>query len=237
MDVTAVVMGKLPEPGRTKTRLVPPLTYVEAADVHAIFLRHTLERLATLRDEGVLGDVVFCFDPPDGLDRAMRKFRDLAVAFHPQNTGDLGRRLACEYADARAETAMLFLGADSPDVPAGHLKTAVWLLESDRGLVLGPCDDGGFWCMGVPPKVRLATITYDIDWSTGMELRQVRDRAKIESLPVLDAPAWSDVDRPADLATLYERLTRDERDDPSAAHLKRLLGNAVPSSVLTGSPE
>ena len=235
MDVTAVVMGKLPAAGRVKTRLVPPLSYQQAADVHAVLLRHTLERLVALRRAAGFDEVVLCFDPPEEGERAARKYGDLGVAFHPQNTGDLGRRLACEYADARGERAMLFLGADSPDVPERHLLTAASLLAEDRGLVLGPCDDGGFWCMGVPPGVRLATLTFGIDWSSGRELRQVRDRAATESLPVLDAPAWSDVDRPADLATLARRLPGQSGPEP--ARLLKLLTNAVPRTVLTGEPE
>ena len=229
-DVTAVVMGKLPAAGRVKTRLVPPLTHEQAADVHGLFLRHTLERLCKARTELDLRGVVFCFDPPDAGDAARRKYADLGVTLLPQRPGDLGARLTQAH-DQLGRPPTLFLGADSPDLPAAYLWAAVASLREDWGAVLGPCDDGGFWCLGAPSGWDLGPVLSGVEWSSGRELAQVRQGCARNGLATADAPEWSDVDRPADLATLAHRLRRDA--DPAAARLLRLLTNALPGELLT----
>ena len=232
MDVTAVVMGKLPAAGRVKTRLVPPLSFEQAADVHGIFLRHTLERLA---DAGL--DVALCFDPPDAGGAMRERYAALSpkLSFHPQSGGDLGDRLVAAVETLGKESAVLFLGCDSPDVPEGHLCDALARLRIGADLVIGPCDDGGYWCLGVAAGVDLRPVVEGVKWSSGRELEQTRRNALAAGLSVADAPAWSDVDRPADLATLADRLRQDA--DPAAAKLLRLLNNALPGDVLQGQLE
>ena len=48
------VMAKASTPGRTKTRLVPPLSYVEAADLNTAFLRDVADNLLSA---AVLADI------------------------------------------------------------------------------------------------------------------------------------------------------------------------------------
>ena len=44
-----VIMAKRPEPGRTKTRLCPPFTPVEAAELYEVLLRDTIGLVSSLR--------------------------------------------------------------------------------------------------------------------------------------------------------------------------------------------
>lgn len=47
---TLVVMAKAPEPGKAKTRLVPPLSFEEAAEVARCLLLDQLEHLRSYGD-------------------------------------------------------------------------------------------------------------------------------------------------------------------------------------------
>ncbi len=220
-------MGKLPAAGRVKTRLTPTLSPEAAAQVHQLFLQHTLGRLATCVGEGLLRASVFCFDPPDAGDAARDLTGDRAAVL-AQAPGDLGDRLHA--ARAAVDGPALFFGCDSPDVPRAHVAAAVATMAG-VDLVLGPCADGGFWCMGVADGVEIEGIMAGVPWSSGRELAAVRANAAAAGLRVAEAPAWSDVDRPADLAILWARLATAPESTPAAA-LRDGLARLVPPAVL-----
>lgn len=220
-------MGKLPVAGRVKTRLSPPLTPEQAAAVHELFLRTTLERLVALAPAAEIGRVVFCFDPPDAPRQVLQEFGmggDLEL--QPQGGGDLGSRMAQVANEVKGR--VLFLGGDSPDLPQTHLIAAAGLLVEQEGIVLGPCDDGGFWCLGATAGVDLRQVFAGVAWSSGREMGQVRQNAEAAGLSVSLAPGWYDVDRPADLTTLWNRL----EDDPPGRRLGHGLLHLLPRDLL-----
>ena len=49
------VMAKASRPGRTKTRLVPPLTYEEAADLNTVFLRDAFAMTVMPQQASLIG--------------------------------------------------------------------------------------------------------------------------------------------------------------------------------------
>ena len=155
------------------------------------------------------------------------------LSFHPQGGGDLGERLVAAAETLGKESAVLFLGCDSPDVPDGHLWDALAQFQMGADVVIGPCDDGGYWCLGVAAGVDLRPVVEGVEWSSGRERGQTRTNALAAGLAVADAPPWNDVDRPDDLATLYARLA----GDPASQRLRELLENLVPRPLLTGDPE
>ncbi|WP_203155634.1 hypothetical protein [Methylobacterium aquaticum] len=58
------VMAKASAPGRTKTRLVPPLTYEEAAGLNTAFLRDVAANLAAARAAGAPLASYMAYGPP-----------------------------------------------------------------------------------------------------------------------------------------------------------------------------
>src|ERR1051325_6970425 len=71
------VMAKASAPGRTKTRLVPPLTFDEAAAFNTVFLQDVVANvLAASRHEPVAGYVAY--GPPGS--HALAFFRDALPA-------------------------------------------------------------------------------------------------------------------------------------------------------------
>jgi hypothetical protein len=132
-----LVIAKQPVAGRAKTRLTPPCSPQEAAGLADAALRDTLDAVAlTPVGRRVL---VFDGDPepwrPDGFE---------VIA---QRGGGLGERLQAAFDDI-GQPALL-IGMDTPQVTPAQLGDAVQALADTRfDSILGPCADGGYWCVG-----------------------------------------------------------------------------------------
>jgi rSAM/selenodomain-associated transferase 1 len=203
--VAVVVMSKFPVPGRVKTRLMPALSADEAARIHRVFLLHLLKRLASMHP----AELVVCFDPPD----SAPAMRDLTsgiggVTLMPQAPGDLGDRLAHAAVEVGTlHRRVMMLGVDSPDMPGDHLARAAKRMH-EHAVVTGPTDGGGFWCLGLWNRVDPAALLNAIAWSSGVEARQIAERAEALGYAHAEADCWDDVDQPADVARLLSRLSQ-----------------------------
>lgn len=213
---TVIIMTKLPEPGRVKTRLLPDLTPQQAAEVHRVMLLHVVRRVAGMKPAAL----VVCYDPPDKQQAIRALLPDITVRFLPQSAGDLGARLAAAKAAADIRRPTLFLGVDSPDLPADHLHQAVYLC-GQADVVLGPTHDGGYWCLGLAPTVDADALLANIDWSSGREANQTIAAARRMGLTIALADQWDDIDRIDDLQRLADRLRH--ATDSGDAHLWRRL--------------
>jgi rSAM/selenodomain-associated transferase 1 len=201
-------MAKLPVAGRVKTRLCPPLTSQEAADLHERFLKRLLTRLAADHR----WRVVWCYAGATDAQAAdfARTLPGVTLSLLPQSGGDLGDRLIA--AAAVQEGPLAFFGADSPHLPDGHLvKLYDALARGDASI--GPCDDGGFWCLGLPDRHVAAKLLTNVRWSSGHELSDVRRHAEEAGVRLVSLPTFWDVDRPEDLARLRASLPAAERSD------------------------
>jgi hypothetical protein len=178
-----VVLAKSPQAGRSKTRLCPPCTPVEAARVAEAALRDTLD---AVRSTAASRRVLVLDGPPLGR-------LDPAFEVIPQQEGGLGERLAAAFADVGE--AMVLIGMDTPQVGAGLLERA--LLEVERGVpVLGPARDGGWWALGLPTCPPGAFDGVPMSTSTTCVHQRARLQAcgiEPELLPTLrDVDHWSD---------------------------------------------
>jgi rSAM/selenodomain-associated transferase 1 len=216
-QVTVIVMAKFPEPGRVKTRLMPELSAEQAAAVYRAFLSHLSGRLAKMG----WGGLVICHDPPECA-RPMRNLLDgdTPAMFQAQCDGDLGARLAGAKRTLAAESGVMFLGVDSPDIPAAALRRVAEMLGS-HDVVIGPAPDGGYWSVALQPHVDADRLFAGIEWSSGRECNQTVARARALGYNVGLADRWDDVDHPGDLRRLLERL-RDSADAQDHALLDRL---------------
>jgi rSAM/selenodomain-associated transferase 2 len=133
--------------------------------------------------------------------------------------------------------AVLLLGTDSPALPSSSLSAALKAL-STADIVLGPCENGGFWCLGVNARasqrcaeVALATWLDDLDWSQQDTRPAVESRANAWGLTVAHAPSWFDVDYGTDLP----RLDRALRDAPLRAPRTRAALKAFFAAASTSA--
>jgi rSAM/selenodomain-associated transferase 1 len=192
-----IIMAKRPEPGRTKTRLCPPLTPARAAELYAGILRDTLD----LARQTPHIQPVIAYAPAD----AEAYFAALApdMARTPQQGATLGERLAAATTQALTggSPAVVVMSSDSPSLPPAYLAHAFALLAAGSELVLGPAEDGGYYLAGLRrPAPRLFC---DVPMSTPTVLRDSLAVAATLGLHADLLPPWYDIDTIADLRRLH----------------------------------
>lgn len=202
------VMAKASAPGGTKTRLVPPLTFDEAARCNTAFLRDVADNILAASAQASIAGYV-AFGPP-----ASKPFFQanlpgeiaLIEAWYP-SLGDCLFAATVELFERGHDSAAL-LNADSPTLPTSLLvETANMLTQPGDRIVLGPAHDGGYYLLGAKRAYR--RLFEDIAWSTEQVARQTLDRAAELGLPVHLLPTWYDVDDMGTLKVLYGELFED----------------------------
>jgi len=219
------VMAKAPQPGRSKTRLVPPLTPAQAAGLSAAFLRDITENvLAAGRLARIQGYVAYA---PLGLealfDGHLAAGTGLLLAdgstemsFRVQGFGRCLLHAIKSLLDEGYGSACV-LNSDSPTLPTAILRHAAQLLAApgDRA-VLGPADDGGYYLLGL--KSAHAHLFEDIAWSTDQVAEQTALRARQIGLELVMLPNWYDVDDANSLFRLIDGLDRPQTHPATPHH-------------------
>lgn len=221
MKVALAVMVKQPTPGRVKTRLCPPLTPEEAAELYRCFL---LDKISQVKRIGVAA-LYLAFTPQE----AEQFFRSLAggsLSLVAQAGRDLGQRLDRLSTEllAAGHPAVLIIDSDTPDLPDRYLAEAVECLANGGiDAVFGPAEDGGYYLVGL--RRPSPAIFQGITWSTPVVLKQTLEKTTEIGLRVHLLRAWFDVDTRADLDRLRSRLMAEGTlADHTRAFLERLAG-------------
>ena len=197
-DALFIVMLKDPTPGRVKTRLVGRELDAERASAVAEALARCVVKRLLLR-----GGVALAVESEAVVHR-------LGLASTPgiivtrQGAGDLGSRIERVWREIRPTGPAAFLGIDSPDVPAAALEAIPAALSCSQAAV-GPTFDGGYWTLAAN-HVQPALLEH-IDWGGPTVYDQTVRRALAAGISLTSLPTWHDVDQPADLEALIERLT------------------------------
>jgi rSAM/selenodomain-associated transferase 1 len=216
-------MAKAPQPGRSKTRLVPPLSPEQAAGLSAAFLRDITENVrAAGRLAAVHGYVAYA---PLGLealfDGHLAAGTGLLLAdgspdmsVRVQGFGRCLLHAVKSLLDEGYGSACV-LNSDSPTLPTAVLQRAAQILAApgDRA-VLGPADDGGYYLLGL--KTAHTHLFEDIAWSTDRVAEQTAARAREIGLELVMLPNWYDVDDAASLFRLIDSLDHPASSNPSA---------------------
>jgi rSAM/selenodomain-associated transferase 1 len=198
-------MAKAPIAGEVKTRLVPPLTALEAAALNICFLRDMAANIQNVSEtEAASGLVVYT---PAGAEAAFDGVLPDGFELLVQRGSSLGERL-CNATDDLLKQgfgAVCLINSDSPNLPAWILIRAIESLahEGDR-VVLGAAEDGGYYLIGLKHAHR--NLFNEIAWSTSDVLARTRQRAAEIDLPVELLPPWYDVDDAETLDRLCEEL-------------------------------
>jgi hypothetical protein len=208
-------MAKASAPGRAKTRLVPPLTFDEAAALNTAFLCDVADNVLLAARHaaphaGIAGYAAF---GPTGAEDFFRRTLPGAIgligAWLP-NFGDCLFHTVRELF-ARSHGSAVVLNSDSPTLPTALLiETAAMLAQPGDRAVLGPSTDGGYYLLGL--KAAHCRMFEDIDWSTSRVAEQTLQRARDIGLDVHVLPIWYDVDDVDGLCRLNGELNgEDER--------------------------
>jgi uncharacterized protein len=164
--VALVVIAKVPAPGRSKTRLCPPCTPVQAAALAEGALRDTLAAVAAAPARR---RIVALDGSPGG-------WLPAGLEVVPQVEGGLGARLGAALESAAGPA--LVVGMDTPQLGATDLAAAAAPLEDGRAdAVLGPALDGGYWTIGLrsPDARAFAGVPMSSERTCAVQRRRLRE--------------------------------------------------------------
>ncbi len=217
-EVTVCVFAKPPRAGGVKTRLASALGDEQAAALAGAFFEDTWAAAGALP----WAAPVLATTEPHAAEWALA---NVAPAW-PQGGGDLGDRLERVLRRAlRATPAALAIGSDTPGLPPRLLSEARLALRS-ADAVLGPCEDGGFYLLGL--RRCPEGLLRDLPWSASDTFVRTLARLRERGLSTAVLSPWFDVDRPADLARLAALIARGELHAPGTARALAALEGAEP---------
>ncbi|MFM9846638.1 MAG: TIGR04282 family arsenosugar biosynthesis glycosyltransferase [Hyphomicrobiaceae bacterium] len=186
-------MAKASIAGKTKTRLVPPLTKDEAAMLNTVFLQDAANNIlsaAALAD--ISGWMAYA---PAGSEPFFRTLLPQNIGLIETEAPTLGECLSHAAATllGAGHGAVCLINSDSPTLPIGYLfAAATTLAATGNRIVLGPSTDGGYYLIGM--KHQHPGLFANIAWSTDQVFSQTMARAEDLGLSVVQLPTWYDVD-------------------------------------------
>jgi rSAM/selenodomain-associated transferase 1 len=208
------VFAKPPRPGEVKTRLAQDVGAESAAVLARAFFADTWRAARSCTwAQAVLATT----------DIVAKEWGGVAPIW-PQGDGDLGDRLERVLRRAlRAAPFAVAIGTDSPGLPHRLLQGVRRALTA-ADAVIGPCDDGGFYLLGLtrcPPG-----LLADLPWSAANTFARAVARLREHGLTVETLPPWFDVDRAEDLSRVQALLSRGEVEVPETERALRAI--AIP---------
>jgi hypothetical protein len=221
------VMAKVPGATAVKSRLHPVLGAPLATRLYDCFLRDRLDALTTVA--GI--DRVVAFTPAEARE-PMAQVAPPGFTLVPQRGMDLGARLSQLLADLldAGHPGAIAVDSDSPTLPMRYVaEAALTLATGEAEVVVGPCDDGGYYLIGV--RRPHPELFERIPWSTDRVLPLTLERARHRGLRTHVLPAWFDVDTEMDLVRLENALATESTGPRRTTALIREM---VATGVFTG---
>lgn len=217
MKLAVGVMARSPK-AEGKTRLAPHLDSQTLAALREAMLADTLAAVCAAARVDAL---VFVAPDDRGHDVLAHAPRILPVL--PQGAGDLGERMQralSELIDARGYDGAILVGSDVPLLTPEHVAEAANLLRTRGGVVIGPADDGGYYLLGMSPRV-FGELFDGIEWGSDSVLDATLRTAQRNRIDACLIRGAYDIDTIEDLRRLERDLEREPLD--VAVHTRRAL--------------
>lgn len=190
-----IIYSRYPEPGKTKTRMIPALGAEGAAQLQKEMSEHTVNLARQLQTErNIAIEVHFA----GGNKSLMSDWLGEDLTYIPQVDGDLGNKMLTSFQKAfdRQYQRAVIIGIDCPDLSLNILNNAFDALVK-KTLTIGVAEDGGYYLIGL--NSIFPQLFGNIDWGTDKVLQQTKTIARKLNLDVEYLAVLSDVDRPKDL--------------------------------------
>jgi rSAM/selenodomain-associated transferase 1 len=229
MTALLIMFAKEPQPGKVKTRLSPPLSLKEAAQLYHSFIEDILEEMARVPEVRLA--VAFS---PLGAQVFFRRLTPPGTDLFPQQGADLGERMARAFARSFAAGfgPVMLRGSDVPDLPAAVVSEAREVLAAGQAqVVLGPCPDGGYYLVGLAEPQPL--LFQGPAWSSSTVLTDTLRLARQLGLRVHLLPPWPDIDTYDNLRTYLHRA----RPGPQPGWRSREKARRLLGLLETGNPQ
>lgn len=234
MTELVLIVAKAPAGGRSKTRLVPPLTAEEGAALHEALLLDTVA--SCLRETA---DVRVMYSEP--ADREPLEALLPGIRLVQQEGRGLADALRLGIARHVADGPVAIVSSDIPGLPEGALASAFAALANRADVVLGPAMDGGYWLIAMREADDRPFA--GIPWSTPAVCAVTRERCHEAGLRVVELPLWRDLDTLVDVSLAQRHHELDGA--PGTAELLRRIAPSIPeppplellsSGLLSASP-
>lgn len=208
-----ILFTRYPEPGKSKTRLIPALGDKAAAELQKRMTEHAIERCKEVAKTRKTALQVYY----EGADKSlMEDWLGSNIRHIVQAKGDLGERLRKAFLGAfqAGMGSVVIIGADCPGLTSAIIIQAFKALGR-HDLVLGPALDGGYYLIGLNKPC--APLFRDIPWGGPEVFSKTMEEAMNLRLSTLHLEPLADVDRPEDLNVWEDELA----GKGAAARLRR----------------
>src|SRR5262245_38156393 len=192
------VMAMAPLPGSVKTRMVPPLTHEQAAELCRALLLDQLEHLSALKNV----DLYLAFSPPEAAP-LIKSLAPNVYKLFPQQGDDLGERMSGVFGELWrvGHHSVALIGSDVAAPPLNFFYDMFKQLSSPhRRVVLGPGYDGRYYLVGMNQPT--LEIFHGMTWSHNQVLAQTTARLARSGVDYTLLPRWFDLDTVADIDLL-----------------------------------
>ncbi|WP_462137376.1 TIGR04282 family arsenosugar biosynthesis glycosyltransferase [Candidatus Mycalebacterium sp.] len=189
---TVAVFLKHPTPGKVKTRMAKDIGNGRAAEIYASMAETVMKNIGEKHS--------FCvfYDPPEMKNEIVRWLSGRATDFVAQKGETLGEKISNAIDDrvSAGNLKVVVIGTDCVDITAETITDSFERLDT-ADAVIGPCEDGGYYLIGL--KTNRAELFSGIDWSTDRVMAQTLEKARKLRLNVSVLKTLRDIDCADDL--------------------------------------
>jgi rSAM/selenodomain-associated transferase 1 len=213
-----LIFVKYPSPGTVKTRLSPELTPEQGA----AFYRALAEEVIQANISGAGYESIVCFSPENAR-REVRSWLGPDLRLWSQLGDDLGSRQfhAMRQALEGGYRKAAIIGSDCPTITPGDVEAAFSSLSAND-LVLGPCEDGGYYLIGATRPIE--SVFEGISWGSQRVLSETLEKAQEAGLTFELLDVKYDIDSYSDLERYYRSGKDGAGDRPKARSWRVLAG-------------
>lgn len=219
-----IIFTREPEPGMTKTRLMPYFSAEKCAELHRCMLKDIRNEMRKAD-----ADIIVAYTAGQGNPEFLRKTFGKNTVFVEQRGADIGARMQNAIADALdlGYSKAVLIGTDIPEIEAETINTAFDTLE-DCDVVIGPTEDGGYYLIGMK-EVKPEAFNVKL-YGVGSVLNETVTSMFAAGIKIGIADEYSDIDVPEDLAGFRSRMREDPRVRKS--HTGRFIAESARISVI-----
>lgn len=230
-----IVFTRFPQPGKTKTRMIPALGTRGAARLQRQMTEHIIATVAPFNGQN-RPNVEVRYEGGNAI--LMQEWLGSNLIYRPQGDGNLGRRMqqAFEAAFEDNVATAVIVGSDIPGISADIIRQAFEALRQ-KDLVLGPAKDGGYYLIGIRKSQtanRYGRLFEGINWGSDSVMAQTLQIAKDLGLQLARLESLADIDRPADLPA-WQQAQKAAGQQPGTQNLSIIIPALNEAATIEGT--
>ena len=200
MECCLIVMAKAPRAGLVKTRLVPPLSAEQAAELYEAMLHDCVDHSYAPQS----WKLVLAFHPEEERDYFEELVADRDIELAVQTGDGLPARMDTLFAAlSQQHDRVCMRNTDSPQLSPDVVKEAFSKLDDDGDLVFGPDKGGGYYLVGMK---EFRPGVFDAPPSTLSNYADSKRQAFMLGYRTHELGEQRDIDQAHDLDALCEEL-------------------------------